>query len=337
MAVTLRKHLRRLAKKALFGDTFLSQEFFVGLPDPQTEISVWLHGHGAPIDVTARHTMACAAPLSFCVAFDAGRKPEPNARLTLKFCDGYGETVLGEVGLRFEQSFSLPENEIVRFTPRSSSNYCLPGLRLCAHYLFQSYAEQRMSGTSGMKMSFLEKRAACVNFIRPHPVVLGSVFESGRGNIFPMNIMGDLGHGDFAFALKDSRRAAHLVERFGRLAISSLPMPQASLAYQLAINHTKDFIDWEQLPFATRNSPLFGIPVPVFTQRVRELEVRKVQPLGSHTFFVARVAGDQTFSAALGLCVIHGFYQAWRLRGRRLELQEAVSADAFYKRGVYQS
>jgi hypothetical protein len=32
--------------------------------------------------------------------------------------------------------------------------------------------------------------------------------------------------------------------------------------------------------------------------------------------------------------VIHGFYQAWRLQGKRAELNVSLAADAVNKRGV---
>jgi flavin reductase (DIM6/NTAB) family NADH-FMN oxidoreductase RutF len=173
-----------------------------------------------------------------------------------------------------------------------------------------------------------------VMFIRPHPVSLVSLVGDAGGNIFPMNIMGDLGNGYIAFALKDSRRAAHLVEGTGRIAVSSVPISQARLAYELAVNHKKDSIEWDQLPFATMASAAFQIPVPVFAQRIRELEVEKVHPIGSHTFFVARIVYDQIISNAPQLCVIHGFYQAWRLRGKSAELNVSLAEDVLHKRGA---
>jgi flavin reductase (DIM6/NTAB) family NADH-FMN oxidoreductase RutF len=183
-------------------------------------------------------------------------------------------------------------------------------------------------------MSFLERRAAMVMFIRPHPVSLVSLAGETGGNIFPMNLMGELGDGYFAFALKDSRRAAHLVERTRRIALSSVPLSRASLAYQLAVNHTKECIEWSQLPFATKVSSAFNIPIPVFTQRVREMEVMKAHSLGSHKFFLARIVHDETFSESIGLSVIHGFYQARRLSGRSEELYASRAKDSLYKSGV---
>jgi flavin reductase (DIM6/NTAB) family NADH-FMN oxidoreductase RutF len=330
------RQCRKAIQRIVFGNTLLPQEFFLGLADPQTEITVWLYGMGTPLDVTFRHSMACAAPFTVCIAFDEDRKPSEKdlGDLSLKFCERDGQKrVLGEICLKMTSVIPAATMELILFEARASTNYCLPKMRLCVHYLLHSYSQWRKVDTSGMKMSFLERRAAMVMFICPHPVSLVSLTDDSRGNIFPMNIMGDLGNGYFAFALKDSRRAAHLVERTGRIAVSSLPLARAPLAYQLAVNHTKEFIEWEQLPFATRMSTTFNIPVPVFAQRVREMEIVRVHSIGSHTFFVARIICDETRAKGPGLCVIHGFYQAWRLNGRNAELQASVAEDSFNKRG----
>jgi flavin reductase (DIM6/NTAB) family NADH-FMN oxidoreductase RutF len=320
----------------VFGNTLLPQEFFLGLADPQTEVTVWLYGMGTPLDVTLRHSMACAAPFTVCIAFDEDRKPSENdfGNLSLTFCERDGQKqVLGKISLKMISVVPAVGMELILFEARSSTNYCLPKIRLCAHYLLHSYSQWRKVDTSGMKMSFLERRAAMVMFICPHPVSLVSLNDDAGGNIFPMNIMGDLGKGYFAFALKDSRRAAHLVERTGRIAVSSLPLARAALAYQLAVNHTKEFIEWEQLSFVTRMSTTFSIPVPVFAQRVREMEIVSAHRIGSHTLFVARIICDETHARGPVLCVIHGFYQARRLKGRNAELQASLAEDSFNKRG----
>ncbi len=325
---------RTMIKKFVFGNTLLPQEFFLGLLDPQTEIVVSLHGMGAPLDVTNRHSMACAAPFTVCIAFD---EPPKNSErkfenLSLKFCElNRQKQLLGEIGLKLNTIIPFAGRELALFEAHSSTNYCLPKARLWAHYLLHSYLSARKADTPGMKMSFLERRAAMVTFICPHPVALVSLTDDVGGNIFPMNIMGDLGDGIFAFALKDSRRAAHLVERIGRIAVSSLPFEQAPLAYQLAANHTRDYIAWDQLPFPSKKSSTFNIPVPMFAQRIREMEIKKVHGIGSHTFFVAQIIRDEISSNEPQLCVVHGFYQAWRLRGRSTELHASLQADSFNK------
>ena len=318
----------------IFGDTLLPQEFTVGMVEPHAEIAVWLHGLESPVDVTCRHSTACSEPFRVCIAF--GEQEELSERycrhLSLKFCERDGRRrVLGEIALQAREKISLPGLQIWLFAARGAANHCLPPARLYANYLWQAYCLRRKPSTSGMTMSFLERRAAMVTFIRPHPVCLGSVVAGIGGNIFPMNLMGDLGDGYLAFALKDSRRAAHLVEDAGRMAISNIPIAHAPFAFQLAANHFKDAIDWEQLPFATVKSVTFGIPVPQFAPRIREVQVERVHRIGSHTLFLARIVHEERLSAEPELCVIHGFYQYWRLRGRSTELQAAVSADSINK------
>jgi flavin reductase (DIM6/NTAB) family NADH-FMN oxidoreductase RutF len=338
-SMSIVRQCRSAIQKFVFGDTLLPQEFFIGLPDPQKEITVSLHGMGMPLDVTCRHSMACAAPFTICIASDGvenlGDKKLEN--LYLKFCERNGQKrMLGEIGLKLTTIIPVADKQLILFEARSAANYCLPKVRLWAHYLLHSYLNARKTDTSGIKMSFLERRAAMVIFICPRPVVLVSLTDEAGGNIFPMNIMGDLGDGYFVFALKDSRRAAHLVERAGRIAVSSLPLSQAPLAYQLAVNHTKESIAWDQLPFETKASPTFNIPVPVFAQRVREMEIRKIYSIGSHTFFAAQIIRDEIFSKEPELCVVHGFYQAWRVKDQRAELQTSLATDSFSKKGFHE-
>ncbi|HZP22764.1 MAG TPA: hypothetical protein VFB04_04910 [Terriglobales bacterium] len=325
---------RQGLKTLLFGDTLLPQEFTVGMVEPNSEITLWLHGGGEPVDVTRRWSTACSEPFRLCISFpdDQAADLGNGKQLSLKFCERAGQKrVLGEIGLQPVETITVAGSTIVLFSANRSTNYCLPIPRLYAHYLMQAYSLKRSTNGSGMHMTFLERKVAMVTFIRPHPVRLGSLDGVSGGNIFPMNIMGELGEGYVAFALKDSRRPAHLVEDAGRLAISSVPLSQAPVAFKLAANHFKDFIAWEEVPFRTINSQAFGIPVPEFTQRIQELEVTRVHRIGSHTLFIARIVRDERLRDEPELCVIHGFYQSWRLRERCDDVNKSLLNDAMNK------
>jgi flavin reductase (DIM6/NTAB) family NADH-FMN oxidoreductase RutF len=330
---------RKWIKKLAFGDTLIPQEFTIGLKEPQNEVAVWLHGLGAPIDVTRRMATACCAPLILAVSPE-GQRPEQIERrkISLKYCEREGgKQVLGEIHLRCKTVIPLQGSDLILFEVAGSRNYCLPKPRLWAHYLSQVRMNKRMSPSFDVKMTLPDQFAAMVTFIRPHPISLVSIVGEAGGNIFPMNLMGELGNGYFAFGLKDSRLAAHLVERTGRVALSNVPMHLCSIAYQYAIHHTKPAIDWNQIPFPLTPSKTFQFPVPASAPRVREMEVEQVHKLGSHTLFVARIVSDEKLSDDLQANVIHGFYQHWRLRGRREDLEASVAADAFNKHGLASS
>jgi flavin reductase (DIM6/NTAB) family NADH-FMN oxidoreductase RutF len=172
-----------------------------------------------------------------------------------------------------------------------------------------------------------------VTFIRLHPLCLVSVGDRSSGNIFTMNLMGDLGDGHFGFALRDRRVVADLVERSGRVAISGIPLALCALAFRFAANYKKEFVDWEGLPFATPPSAEFGIPVPDFATSVKELEVVKVQRIGSHRLFIARIIRDEIGVGGLQACTVHGFYQFWRTKGDRAKLRASVTEGSVRKRG----
>lgn len=328
---------RSALRKIVFGDTLIPQEFTIGLTEPQTEIVVWLHGMGAPIPVTRRLTTACCAPLVLGVSLDEGQWATANdhCRLSLRFCERVGaKRILGEIWLARQTSIPLDGMELLLFDVLGSTNHCLPRPRLWAHFLSQAYSNRRNLGSFDVKMTAHELRAAIVTFIRPHPLMLGSLMVGAGGNMFPMNLMGELGNGYFAFSLKDSRRAAHLVERAGRIALSNVPLPLCSTAFQMAVNHTRDSIDWDQLPFALNASREFRIPVPAAAPRIRELQVEQIRKIGSHTLFVACIVSDATFSDDLQVHMIHGFYQHWRVRGRKGELAASMAEDLLNKRGL---
>jgi flavin reductase (DIM6/NTAB) family NADH-FMN oxidoreductase RutF len=337
--MSITERLRERINELVFGDALLPQEFTVGLCDPQTEIAVWLQGLGAPRDITSRYSTACSSPFVLAIAFEKGEEPDERdlKHLYVTFCERGGQKrVLGTIGLKFAGTISpvsFSESRLLFFEPRTSANYCLPALRLGAHYLRQQYRFWRSVNTSDISMSFLERRAAIVTFIRPHPISLVSVADALGGNIFTMNIMGELGHGFFGFALRESRTAAHIVQRAGRLALSTVPLPQSRFVFQLAANHLKHSIDWAALGFATKKSRTFHVPIPDFAARVREMDIKHIRRIGSHSFFVAQIVTDESYAETEIVCAVHGFYQAWRMKGRREELKASVIRHRLNKRG----
>lgn len=338
-ANALVQQARRALRNILFGQELPAQEFTIGMEAPQSEVKVWLRGLGDPIDVTGRYAMACAAPLTICISLDeiGAATFHKAADLMLEYtANDMVPTVLGRIALMPTGGvIAIKGIVVLLFEPRWSQNFCVPRLQLYRQYLLYFYRKFKCAGTSDVRMSFLEETAAMVMFIRPHPVALGSVSsESGR-NMFTMNIMGSAGKDYFTFALKNSRTPAHLVERVGRIAVSNIPFCQGPIAFQMAANHTRESIDWSELPFPLRRSTTFGFPVPEFATKVRELRVEKVRRIGSHTLFVAAVVDESVYSYEPELCVIHGLYQEWRIRSGVADHDASMHADAFNKHGTH--
>ena len=324
----IRKYLRGL----VLGETDLPQACDVSLEYPQKEISVLLHGLGVPHDVTRLHSVACAAPFTFCIGFERTEDPQlvQGKRVSLRFQENQGQRkLLGEIALRLSTTLPIEDRSVCLFEALRCENYCISKYRLHAHNVVNKYhnvvnkyKEWTNTKNNDVRVSALDSRCNAVTFICPRPVVLVCLVDGDRGNVFPMNLLGSVGGGYFAFALSSKRQAAPHVSRLGRLTVSSVPLSRALVVRQLGRNHYRNSISWDQLPFSMREPSDLSILAPDFAIRVQELQVVYIQPLGSHTFFLARVVGEQTYSIEPEFHMIHGFYAAYRRAHSRASLVE---------------
>jgi flavin reductase (DIM6/NTAB) family NADH-FMN oxidoreductase RutF len=297
------------------------QQCALGTPDPQRSVVVRLYGLGAPRDVTHNHLMACGAPFTIGIGVEDELVPQvkESKALVLKFHErDESERLLGELGLQLSSVLPVGGQQLCLFESRACRNYCLSRPRLWTRYLQYAYRRWR-SPNSDVAIPEREVHSMIVFYFCPRPVVLATAGDPTVSNIFPLNLIGQMGRDHVCFALNKSRPVTALVKRSGRIALSSTPVEQSSLAFQLAKNHRKDWVDWGQLPFQSVTSPTLGLPVPSFALRVRELEVNSAQEVGSHTLFVARVISDERWSDGLQFSMVHGIYHAWRMRKAREE------------------
>ena len=322
-----RQYLREMVKRVVFGPQNFAQQYPLGMRDPQSEVIVRLCGMGAPQDVTHRHMMACGFPFTIGIGLDEDfeTKVAESAALSLSFHERSGRgRLLGKIGLRPVANIAAGNKKLWLFQPRSCHNYCLPKPWLWSRYLY--YARLGSSPqTSDMPLTVRELHSMFVFYICPRPVVLATVTDGNRGNIFPMNLMGPVGEDYFSFALNASRRVTSVVERSRRIALSSVPLEHSSVAIKLGSNHREESIDWDQLPFATKTSTALGMLVPVFALRVREMEIESVRNVGSHKLFIARTIRDERCEDGLEFFLVHGIYQACRQRSQRsAEVSQSV-------------
>ena len=92
------------------------------------------------------------------------------------------------------------------------------------------------------------------------------------------------------------------------------PSIRMSVAYALGKHHKEKSVDWKSLPFALGRSRAFDLPVPSFGLRVRDMEIRSVLSVGSHTLFLARCRSCEEFFDDPQMCHTNGFYQDWLSR-----------------------
>jgi flavin reductase (DIM6/NTAB) family NADH-FMN oxidoreductase RutF len=335
--VKVKQQFRQAFKKIVLGGDLLPLRFFIEQPQPQQEITVLLHGCGPVRDVTHHHGPASTIPFTLWIAFDVGKSPskEQCPRLSLHFRETSGrQRLLGKIGLRWFQTIKACSSDILVFQPHSAVNYCYSILHRNAQILLQMWRQRQSK--SKIRLSMLEYQAMSVLFTCPRPISLVSVAQTDRSSMFPLNVMGDVDERRFAFALTASKIPAQFLQTAGRFALSVTPIEQAPIAFALAANHNTFSFDFKGLPFPTRPSKEFGIPVPAFAPRVREMEIESVHKVGSHSVFVARTVSDEQFDSRSEFSVTHGVYQAWRIR-HGLDSMASIAEDARIRAGTLAS
>ena len=110
------------------GNPELSRAFDLPIQAPQCEVSVWLHGTGAPRDVTTCHSVACSVPFTLCIRGE-GRAPL-NRRAALRFHERGGEKrLLGVIELQHEAMIPTGGPALHLYKAVACTNLCLPRLR----------------------------------------------------------------------------------------------------------------------------------------------------------------------------------------------------------------
>jgi flavin reductase (DIM6/NTAB) family NADH-FMN oxidoreductase RutF len=246
---------------------------------------------------------------------DGHRRAISRHRLGLEFREARaGQALLGKIGLEFVDAVGLEgEESLCLFRTRRPANYCQPRTLLWRRYLdfaYEAWRQQRGPNPPEIPVVASELHALFVFYICPRPIGLVSVVDGDAGNIFPMDLIGQIGQRHFSLALHT--KAVPLIERSRRVALSSVPVEAIPLAYQLGRNHRKASVDWASLPFSLTTSAAFGLPVPTFSPRVRELAVVQSRNMGSHTLFICKLVEEHGIADGLQFFQAHGFYEEWR-------------------------
>lgn len=283
----------------------------VGHPEPERHVEILLHGAGEPVDVSRNHAMVSLVPFLVAIRLDG---------LTLGDRPWLSVGELGRVHLRLAREVEAPPYRIGLFETTGCVNRCLPAPLLQAHYLMQRWKLLRDRNPRNVKMVPRDLFSKFVLFNAPRPVVLVSHERNGKGNLFPMDLVGEAGSPCFLLGLHRTSPAISSMTEAGRLAVSSVPLAWKKTVFGLGRNHREATV--EDLPIPTVPSPAFGIPVPEGALTVRELKIERAVEVGSHVLFVTTTENLERRAEGLQMCHTHAFHQTWLERQGRA-LQEA--------------
>src|SRR5262245_35091439 len=265
----------------------------VGLHDPQQDVEVWLRGNGDAMNVTRNNVVVALRPFTIGVMFDRRDCPEQGANsLQLSMHETREPKRLrGVIHLRPSGSIFLDVRRLCLFETTGYENYCAPALSMQFYYrrAKRRAAEILRKNPHNFQMTQTDLRCSYVFYVCPRPVVLVSVEHEGLGNMFPMDLIGPTDSPWFTMALRGTSPAVKLMQESRRMALGSIPIAYKDVVYELGKHHKVSGVDWSALPLKTEPSPLYALPVPAASLRIREVRVREFHEIGSHVLFITSI------------------------------------------------
>lgn len=297
----------------------LPQWSAVALRQPQEAVRVRMLCARGELDVTRAAVVAALKPLTLGVGLDDDAQAAlgDNSAPVLRFVDVESQRTVGALQLLRIRKSSTRAAPIALFEVRGAAQQCLGWPYRPWNRYLQNRAIRRHRRPDNFWMPPEAVQQLMIFYIYPRQVVLVSVEQGEHRNLFPMDLIGPVTPDRFTLALRSTSRSVAAMKLARRVALSDVAAEDCALAYRLGAQHREPLPDWRSLPCPLARSREFALPVPQSALRVRELEILDHETIGSHTFFVARIAAEQPLGEADLLHHTSGLYQHFRKRHGR--------------------
>jgi len=286
----------------------------VALRQPQEAVQVRLATDRGEFDVTRRAVVASLRPLTLAVGLDVQLMSaiEAGCELALHFVDLETRRTVGTLQLQHVRNWNASGVAIGLFEIRR-------GTQRCVRWPYRPWnrwlQNRRMRKNTDPNNFFMPPEAVqqqMIFYICPRPVVLVSVYDASHSNLFPMDLIGPVSSNRFTLALRSTSPSIATMKSARRVALSDVPARDYATAYKLGIHHKNAMVEWRDLPFEIRRSRNFSLPYPAIALRVREIEILDFDAVGSHTFFVTRIASEDSAGDDAQFFHTSGIYQHFR-------------------------
>ena len=291
----------------------------VALRQAQEAVQVCLCTRRGEFDVTCTAVVAALRPLTLAVGLDPPLMIaiQEQAQPQLRFVDLESRRTVGLLDLQHVRTWHTAQIAIGLFEIRRGTHWCLRWPYRPWNRWLQNRRMRKNTDPNNFFMPPDAVQQQMIFYICPRPVVLVSVDDGSHSNLFPMDLIGSVSADRFTLALRTTSSSIPTMKSARRVVLSDVPARDFATAYKLGIHHKHVKVEWNLLPFETRWSKNFSLPYPAIALRVRELEILDFDTIGSHTFFVTRIASEHWAADEPRFFHTSGIYQHFRSRHAR--------------------
>ena len=278
-------------------DTRFSEYSKILAPDELYQ-KVWLQTDDKTLEVTTNHWLLCIEPIMYGIWIE---KKEP-AHFTEKneFTMYLGGTISGnqstirkpEAVLNLETYDRIEEIDGTLLVLRLKTTRLFQ-LNFIKRYLlyFRYYRKDRLT--------FSRFKEFVSSYSYPRRIRVVSFRNDTYFNIFPMDLLGDIGqHKRYVFGLRHSNVALQMILQTGRLVVAEAPHQFKESIYALGRHHSSSPPSLDSLPFKVVESGNFRFYLPEWIERYKEVRIVQHINMGSHMLLWGEIVSEERLTGS---------------------------------------
>lgn len=261
--------MKKLIRKMLMGDSSFTEYARITMPDEIPE-SIYLEAGGNITEVSTTHFLLCIEPVIFGIWSEKNTATEKKYRLYF----GSRERPEAVLELEFFNSIQDESGSLLLLKLRQSHICHLSAIKNFLIW-YRYYSRD--------KMSFSKFKSHVCAYSYPRRIRIISFRQQDYYNIFPMDLLGDIGQqGKYVFGLRHSNVAIKRIIETRKLLVAEVPSHQQHIIFRLGKHHSSQAPALSDLPFETTPSKNFGFYIPSFAESYKEINITQTLALGSH-------------------------------------------------------
>jgi flavin reductase (DIM6/NTAB) family NADH-FMN oxidoreductase RutF len=132
--------------------------------------------------------------------------------------------------------------------------------------------------------------------IKPRPVYVVCIGDLNAGDIFPIDITGNISENFYFFSVRKTSPAVQQIIEIKRVCLCLVPFNKKEEVYSLGKHHKDGKLDFSSVNFKFLPSSEFKIPVPDLVININELKIVNHFDCGVHTVFYSQSVEFSKFS-----------------------------------------
>lgn len=272
---------------------------------PDVEFVAIINGQNQSF--TNNLVIASLYPLLFACGLPKTDSREIPTTLKMRIIDKAApKRCLAEIDLNLHSSFPYSDIKYVIYKPVSIRDTIIPSYIDKLLGLREKIARIRLAMMPWRATKKDDFQAFPLHYLYPRPVVLVSIEHGSYSNLFPMALIGPLECGSLkgqcdpplSFALRSTSHSISNLIAAGKFAVADTPYSYEGEVIRLGEHHKESVVDWEALDYGFVLSETMKLKVPEWSLRIREMQINKVQVVGSHHIFLVETVSDKHMADA---------------------------------------